>query len=313
MAELYRVFMKRREFLQSISVTTALAATNTFPNRLAAGEPILRTGPTRLTLSLAAYSLLPYFEWMRGKSQVQPGERKAMTMVDFLDYCVKENFSAAELTGYFFPPDTDHSDFREIKRQAFLRGIAVSGTAIGNDFTGEPDTLEPEIRKAKQWIEFAREMGAPHVRIFAGSGDELRKFPERINQACIAVMKCAEVASDCGVFLGIENHGNLTIDQMMQLMERLEHPWIGINLDTGNFFSESPYDDLERCLPYAVNIQVKVMMRRPDGTRYPADLKRIVKMIKESGYQGYVVLEYEEDDPLNDIPKYADQIRNLIA
>jgi sugar phosphate isomerase/epimerase len=305
--------MKRRHFLQSVSVGAASLAALSLPDRLAAREAILRDGPPRLTLSLAAYSLLPHFQWMRGKSQPQPDGRKAMTMVDFLDYCVRENFPAAELTSYFFPPDMDHAGFREIKRQAFLRGIAVSGTAIGNHFTGKPETVEPEIKKAKQWIEFARDMGAPHVRFFAGSGDELRKNPERIDQACAAVMKCAEVASEAGVFLGIENHGNLTIEQMMQLMERLDHPWIGINVDTGNFFSDSPYDDVEKCLPYAVNIQVKVMMRRPDGTRYPADLDRIAKMVKDSGYQGYIALEYEEDDPLNDIPKYADQLRKLIA
>lgn len=275
--------------------------------------PVARTGPPRLNLSLAAYSFRKHFATMKGKSQTPPHGKSPLTMVDFLDYCVAHEYAGAELTSYFFPQNADNAYYRSLKRAAFLRGIAVSGTAIGNRFTGPPDRLEPHVQKAIESIAMAQSLGAPHIRFFAGSGDELRKHPDRIESVCGAVLRCAEVAEKAGVFLGIENHGNLTSDQMMQLMDRLDHPWIGVNLDTGNFFTDSAYQDLERCLPYAVNIQVKVMMRRPDRTKYPADLDRIGKMIRDSGYQGFVVLEYEEEAPFEEIPRYTEELRKAIG
>ena len=274
--------IKRRPFLRQLSTAAAFAATACLHSRtssaddvtkqaLAPREPFVRTGPPRLKTSLAAYSFRGFFATMKGKPQAVPDGSDPITMVDFLDYCVAQGFDGGELTSYFFPPDSDDAYYRSLKRAAFLRGLAVSGTAIGNHFTGPPEKLGPEIAKAIDSIAMASSLGAPHIRFFAGSGDQLRANPERIDSVCDAVLKCADVAEKAGVFLGIENHGNLTVDQMMELMSRLDHPWVGVNLDTGNFYSNTPYDDIARCLPYTVNIQVKVMMQDANRKKYPAD------------------------------------------
>ena len=49
------------------------------------------------------------------------------------------------------------------------------------------------------------------------------------------------------------------------------------------------------------------------GKRQPADIKRIVDILKDANYRGYVVLEYEEREPLLEIPRYIDQLREWIA
>ena len=62
---------------------------------------------------------------------------------------------------------------------------------------------------------------------------------------------------------------------MLRLIQDVKSPWFGVNLDTGNFHGEDPYDDLAKIAPYAINVQVKVVVSGLDGKRMPADFKRL--------------------------------------
>ncbi|TWT51226.1 Xylose isomerase-like TIM barrel [Rubripirellula amarantea] len=307
--------MKRRQFLnQSLCLSSMAFVAGSGGQSLLAREPIVRSGPPRFQLSLAAYSLRDYFEFNKGKRKPPRGDGPAIDMLGFLDYCVEHGFDAAELTSYFFPSDADDDYFRELKRQAFIRGMAISGTAIGNNFTvGKGENLDREIADAIAWIDKAALLGAPHIRFFAGTGWEVANHPKRIDEAIDALNVCAAHAASRGIFLGIENHGNLTVTQMLEIMKRVDSPWVGMNLDTGNFFSDTPYRDLVKCVPYAVNVQVKLTMQTPDKKRYPADLDRIGRILRYGGYQGFVVLEYEEDQPYQEIPGATEKLRQALS
>lgn len=110
-------------------------------------------------LALAAYSFKNHFAYSKGKAQ-EPHGGKEIDMFGFIDYCA-ENRCGAELTSYFFPPEADAAYFARIKRYAFLNGVPIVGTAIGNNFTvPSGEKLEQEIADAKKWIEHAAQMGA---------------------------------------------------------------------------------------------------------------------------------------------------------
>ncbi|TWT65178.1 sugar phosphate isomerase/epimerase family protein [Allorhodopirellula solitaria] len=300
--------MQRRDFL-----TGLVAASIATPTVLARG-PIQRSGPPRLSIALAAYSLRSYFGYSRGKPQRVVEGGTEIDMFDFLDYCVAEGFDGAELTSYFFPPQCDDAYLLSLRHAAFTKGLAISGTAIGNNFTvGKGPRLDDEIAQAKQWIDRAAVLGAPHVRFFAGTARDLNQGTSRLDEAIAALSECAAHAATKGVFLGVENHGNLTAANMLEIMRRVDSPWIGINLDTGNFHSDDPYADLTACAPYAVNVQAKVSMKTPAGKTYPADFTRIGKILKDSGYQGFVNLEYEDAAPYENIPKAHQELRSALA
>ncbi|MCC9602630.1 sugar phosphate isomerase/epimerase [Stieleria sp. JC731] len=302
----------RRQFLSTAGLIAGAGCLSSQAPTLAT-EAFARKGDPRFKVGLAAYSLRDYFSFMKGKAKKPVDPAKAIDMVGFLDYCVAQGFDAAELTSYFFKPDANDAYYLELKRQAFLKGVTISGTAIGNNFTrGAGDKLDQEIETAIEWIDRAATLGAPHIRFFAGTGKELDDHPERFDDAVAAMKKCAEHAAQKGVFLGIENHGNLRSDQLIALINAVDHPWVGINLDTGNFFTDDPYGDLEKCVPYAVNVQVKVSMRKPDRTKYPADIPRVGRLLKDAGYQGFVILEYEDEDPYENIPQAHQQLREAL-
>lgn len=301
--------MKRRELLQLAAAGLATIATPGL-----ARDPIERSGPPRFQTGIAAYSLRNYFAYARGKAQKPASDGPEIDMVGFLDYCVSQNVDAAELTSYFFTPNAPDEYFLDLKQQAFLRGMIISGTAIGNNFTvGAGPKLEEEVQNAIAWIDRAALLGAPHIRFFAGTGKQLADEPQRIDEACEAINRCAQHAAEKGIFLGIENHGNLTSDQMLHIMSKVDNSWVGINLDTGNFLSEDPYADLEKCAPYAVNVQVKVSMKSPDGKTYPADMGRIANILKAANYQGFVILEYEDESPYQEIPKALATLKAALA
>ena len=82
----------------------------------------------------------------------------------------------------------------------------------------------------------------------------------------------------------------------------------------------SCYDEGKRCAETLFfdyhrqhNVQIKVVMKPKNSAAEPADFKRLAKIMRDVGYQGYIVLEYEEADPYGEIPDYMKKLRDLIA
>src|SRR5690606_3076899 len=118
-------------------------------------------------------------------------------------------------------------------------------------------------------------------------------------------------------YLGIENHDSIaTAERLLRIVRAVESPWVGVNLDSGNFIAEDVYAEIAATAPFAVNVQVKTEIRTgADGKgRAPADLERVVKILKDSGYEGFVTLEFEEDtDPYEHVPPLLEKLRKWCA
>jgi sugar phosphate isomerase/epimerase len=269
-------------------------------------EPFVRQSP-KFKFSLAAYS---YRDLLRGNPA-------PLTLFDFVTDCARFRLEGTELTSYYFPGDVDAPYLRQLKRHCFQLGLDVSGTAVGNDFGHPPGPRrDQEIDNLKRWIEYAEILGAPVIRVFAGSRHAPQSDQETHDLIVSAMQTCCEFAGQHGVHLALENHGGptSTADGLMALVRDIESPWFGVNLDTGNFHGPNVYEDLERVAPYALNVQVKVTIAGADGQKQPADFNRLAEILRRVNYRGYVVLEYEEaGDPRTECPRYLDQIRQAFA
>ncbi len=100
---------------------------------------------------------------------------------------------------------------------------------------------------------------------------------------------------------------------MLRIIEQVkDSPWFGVNLDGGNFRTADPYSDLAQIAPYAINVQIKTDLS-PSGKKEDADLARVVRILADANYRGYVVLEYEgAEDPKTAVPKHIETLRKLI-
>jgi len=220
-----------------------------------------------------------------------------MTIEDMLDFCADNGFYAVDITAYYFPgyPVVPSDDFLyKIKRKAFSVGLEISGTGVRNDFT-EPDPVKRQqsVTLVKNWIDAAEKMGAPVIRIFSGnqkpsgySRDQILSWMLKDIQECVAYGKAH------GVVVAIQNHDDFikTDNDTIQIMEAIKSEWFGLILDTGSFRIGDPYKQIEKTVKYAVNWQIKENIF-VDGKEVPVDLKKLLDIIKASGYRGYIPLE----------------------
>ena len=150
--------MPRRQFLAASA--TALAG-------VAAGETFKRSGAPNLRLSLAAYSFRSHFPFMRGKPRKVAN--RPMDMIRFIDFCADQGCDGAELTSYFFRPEVTREYLISLRRRAFLRGLELSGSAVGNNFSlPKGAARDAQVAYVKEWIDHCAVLGAPHIRVFAG-------------------------------------------------------------------------------------------------------------------------------------------------
>ena len=192
----------------------------------------------------------------------------------------------------------------------------ISGTAVGNNFA-LPDGPEREqqIAHVKTWVDHAALLTAPHIRVFAGDAKGLDK-PAAMRQCIRALEECGDYAGGQGVWLGLENHGGIVSDvgDLLEIVRAVKSPWVGVNLDSGNFYSDTdPYAEMARLAPYAVNAQFKVAISRRGREKLPSDLGRVIRVLCDANYQGYVALEYEEQDPWGEVPGWLQRMKAALA
>jgi sugar phosphate isomerase/epimerase len=304
---------RRQLFGYGLSALAGASLTNTLPMAEAADAP-KRNGKTHMKLSLAAYS----FNSMLSKnwSLKDPVKEEQFDLFQFVDYCAKLDLDGTELTSYYFPKDVNAKYLMDLKQQTFRLGLDISGTAIGNNFClPAGPARDAQIASCKTWIDHAATMGAPVIRIFAGRIPKGGSEAEALDLCVAGIDECLEYAATKGVFLALENHGGITATpaQLIAIIKRIKpSEWFGVNYDSGNFRTDDPYADLEQIAPYAINAQIKVTVTAK-GQKQPADLKRMVDILKQANYRGYVVLEYEEREPLKEIPEYIHKLRELIG
>ena len=266
-------------------------------SKLAEGaEPIQRKGGSVIKVGCCAYSYRKYLT----------GDKPTMTLESFLETAAEMGCDGVELTSYYFPPEVTIEYINKLKRQAFLLGLDISSTAVGNHFT-LPAGAErnSQIELVKKWVEHAAELGAPCARVFAGATPKGSSEQEATKWVVDCLSECAEYASQFGVMLALENHGGVTStpDQVLSIISSVKSDWVGVNLDTGNFHGEDPYADIAKIAPYAVISHFKSEVSAAGKPKEKADVKRIAGILKNAGYRGYLNLEYEAaEEPMTAVP-----------
>jgi sugar phosphate isomerase/epimerase len=296
----------RRQFLNSAlaagSVCAGGAAT------IHAIEPIRRNGKSHMRLSIAAYSF-------RQELDLKRKPRPSMTFDDFIDLAAGYDLDAVELTAYYFPESTPDY-LAHLKGRCTRLGLDVSGTAVGNNFcVTDPDRIRQQMSYVKSWAEYTARLGGKTMRIFAGNMEK-GDTEEKARARCVeAIQEACDHAAKFGVMLALENHGGITgtIEQILELVRAVRHEWFGVNLDTGNFHSRDPYADLTRLAPYAVTVQIKTEVQRPGMDKEEADLPRLIDILRQAEYRGYVALEYEAaEEARTAVPRHLEKLAKLV-
>lgn len=317
----------RRDFLRRVSSSSILvASTLGATSVLAEYGPIQRTAGSHLRVSLNAYSFLELLNENAKDSST------GINLFQVCDFCATHGFDAVDLTGYFFPgyPNApDDAYLIKLKRYAFDRGLDISGTGVRNDFTTIEKSVRDEgVQRIKTWIEVAAKLGAPVIRAFADCQSPFKNWQEASRNAtrtavenwmADSLRECAEYGQKFGVVVAVQNHGDFinTGEEHLSLLKKVDHPWCAALVDTGKYLTSDPYADIAIMAPYAVNWQIKETMNS-STTGTPTDMKRLVTIVRESGYRGYLPIETlamkrKNYDSFVEVPKVLADLRRAIA
>ncbi len=321
----------RRDFLKGAALLPLAATGFGSAAAFAAVEPIKRVGGASLKVSCNAYSFA---------KQLGIAGKGTLSLIAFTEFCAKAGFDAIDPTGYYFPGyekngtgvPTDKFIF-ELKKRAFELGVGISGTGIGNNFTiADKAGRANDVQRIKNWVEVACKLGAPVFRVFADTQLRAQTWESASNHASrddvekwIAddIRECADHAAKFGVVIGVQNHGDFlkTADQQIALIKRIDSPWCGAIVDTGYYKAEDTYTEMAKAAPYAVNWQVKQGTEGVENeASAPIDLIRLLKIVRASGYRGYLPIEILSSrggtapkDPFKVVPEFLGELRQAIA
>lgn len=283
--------MNRRNLLQTLP---ALAAASQLRGQ-ASGGSHLRPG-------LVAYSFRKELA------------AKTMTYEALIRQVAELGLDGLDTTVYWFP-DTSEQFLAGLRRTAYKNGVSLySAAARVRLCQPTPELQRAEVENAKKWVDVAGRLGASHVRIFGGTVPQGASHSDAIGWALAVLKPAADYAGSKGVILGIEDDGGLTTtaEPTVELVQRADSPWVGINLDTGNF-PKNGYAQTALCLPHAVNVHFKQNIAGEDGKKERADWDRLLGMFAKAGYKGFVSLEYEEQDNAQTaVPKLAVALKQAV-
>jgi sugar phosphate isomerase/epimerase len=284
----------RREFARSVAIAGVASIglpVMGVPDKFVSKSNLSVKGE-KLKISLNAYS----FD--------KPLRAGTLTISDMLDYCARVGFDGVDLTGYYFPgyPQVPSDEFiYNTKRKAYRLGLGISGTGVKNDFTwSDPAKRTEEKKLVKNWIEVAEKLGAPILRIFAGTlSKENYSWEERSKWIAEDVAECSDYGKKHGVMMALQNHNDFikTALDVEKILKMVNSDWTGLLLDIGSYHSADPYEDIARNSKLAISWQLKEKVFI-NNIQVETDYTRIIEIVRQCGYRGFLPLEtLGEGDP----------------
>lgn len=234
-------------------------------------------------ISLAAWSLHRAFF---------AGELDQLGMVDVT---AELGVGALELVNTFFP-SPQYAYLKRLRRGADDAGVALP--LIMCD--GEGSMAGPERAKRllaaknhRKWIDVAAVLGCRAVRCNTGAQEADADALERCAESFSALI---EYADGSGVDVVVENHGGASSDAgwLAALVRRVGHPRFGTLPDFGNFPDATDrYEAVRTLLPYARAVSAKCYDFDEAGEETRIDFRRMLRIVADAGYRGYIGIEYE--------------------
>jgi sugar phosphate isomerase/epimerase len=220
--------------------------------------------------------------------------------LDNLDFprTAKRQFGieAVEYVNQFFKDKAqDAAYLADLAKRADDEGVTnvlVMCDGLGN--LGDPDTAmrSKAIEKHFPWVEAAKRLRCHSIRVNAASKGS---FEEQQKLAADGLSRLADYAAQMQMGVIVENHGGLSSngEWLAGVMKLVGKPNCGTLPDFGNFHDYDRYLGVEELLPFAKGVSAKSHEFDADGNEVRTDYARMMKLVVDSGYRGWVGIEYE--------------------
>ncbi len=220
--------------------------------------------------------------------------------IDNLDFpkIAREQFdiSGCEFVNQFFKDKAHDSAYlRDLKKRADDHGV----TCVLIMIDGEGDLSEPDkakrnqaVENHKKWVDAAAALGCHSIRVNTGAHYSATDVASAA-EGCGAL---TEYGDSHKINIICENHGGPSSDPdaLLALIKKVNHPRFGTLPDFGNFPDKKHvYAPIARMMPYAKGVSAKSYDFDDSGKETQLDFARILKIVTDAGYHGWVGIEYE--------------------
>ncbi len=251
------------------------------------------------SISLAQWSLHRQFFGQRGVDKLDPLDfamiAKEKCGIEAIEYVNQFYKDAVGQPGYI-------NDLKKRADDAGVKSLLIMCDGEGN--LGDPDDKRrvTAVRNHIKWLEWAKALGCHSIRVNAASDGKL-SYDEQQKLAVDGLRRLCEIADTYELNVIVENHGGLSSHGrwLRSVMEMVAHPRVGTLPDFGNFFiqrGESPmeydrYLGTYELMPFAKGVSAKSHDFDENGNEKHTDFKRMLKIVLDSGFNGYVGVEFE--------------------
>jgi sugar phosphate isomerase/epimerase len=301
----------RREFIKkSAQTATTLGVT------AMAGESLMATSVKQLfKLSLAQWSLHRALF------------KKDLDNLDFVKVSRRDyGIGAVEYVNQFFKDKAKDSGYlSEMKKRA--RDFGVENRLImidGEGALGDPDEAKRKqaVENHYRWVEAAKFLGCKMIRVNAQSKGS---YDEQMKLVADGLQRLAEFGGQHRIDVIVENHGGLSSNGqwLTGVMKLVNHPRCGTLPDFGNFrvSQDEEYDrykGVAELMPYAKAVSAKSHDFDARGEEIHTDYHKMMKIVLDAGYRGFVGIEYEGDkmsepDGIRATKKLLERVHNELS
>jgi sugar phosphate isomerase/epimerase len=278
--------MNRRQFIEhSALIGAGIVTASTFPKSLLADhhEPAFK-------ISLAQWSL---HKTINGKK---------LDNLDFAAVARQEfDIEAVEYVNQFFKDKAkDETYLSELKKRADDHDVSsLLIMCDGEGQLGHPDAEERKqaVENHYKWVEAAKFLGCHSIRVNAASEGS---YEEQQKLAADGLRKLCEFSDPFEINVIVENHGGLSSNGawLADVIKMVDHPRAGTLPDFGNFRVDKDtmydrYKGVKELMPYAKAVSAKSHEFDENGNEIHTDYFKMMDIVLNAGYQGYVGIEYE--------------------
>jgi len=277
--------LNRRNFIKRSATITGGLALSGFGSTLLSGSDNL---PFKISLA----------EWSLHRAL----HSKKIDNLDFISLTKTEfGLDAVEyVNSFFFDKAQDQKYLNEMKNRADdhdVKSLLIMCDNEGN--LGDPDENKRNqaVENHYKWAEAAKFLGCHSIRVNARSEGS---WDDQIELAADGLRRLNEFGDSIGINTIVENHGGLSSNGkwLSAVMERVDHSRVGTLPDFGNFRIQGDewydrYQGMKELMPYAKAVSAKSHEFDEKGNETGSDFYRIMDIVLDADYNGYVGIEYE--------------------
>ena len=208
----------------------------------------------------------------------------------------KYNLDAVEYVSTFFKGKGDDTEYltklRDICKTNGVKSLLIMVDGEGNLADTSLTVRQKAVENHYKWVKAAQFLGCHSIRVnAAGKGTMAQMQVAAID----GLTKLADYAAKYNINVIVENHGgNSSIAKwLVEIMKEVNRPNCGVLPDLGNFYEYDRYAGVKEMMPYAKGVSGKTHDFDKDGNETVIDYEKMMKIIADSGYKGYIDVEYE--------------------